>query len=74
MYIYYAKKKSDIAKRVFYDPHTKAALKDEGFYVLISTNKYNNKTLQEIEKKEGTKAEYKRYNIGRKGQQRRLIS
>ena len=67
MYIYYAKRKSEKAKRVSYDPLTKVALIDEGFYVIVSNKIYNDMTIKKIEGIEGKKAEILKIRLGRKG-------
>ena len=67
MYIYYAKRKSEKAKRVSYDPLTKAALIDEGFYVIVSDKIYDDMTIKKIEGIEGKKAEILKIRLGRKG-------
>ena len=67
MYIYYAKRKSEKVKRVSYDPLTKAALIDEGFYVIASDKIYNDITIKQIEVIEGKKAEVLKNRLGRKG-------
>jgi len=72
-YLYYAKRKKDVAKILPYNPLTEVALIDEGFYTLAINVKIEGKTLSELEKMTGQKAEKRKiYVIGKRGK-RKLI-
>ncbi|WP_457641244.1 hypothetical protein [Persephonella sp.] len=73
-YVYYAKRKKDVAKVVLNQELTIQALSDEGYYTIASDNIYHNCTIADIERAEKTKAKKpKTFRIGRKGQKKALI-